>query len=190
MLDPATAKRVRLVGLDVDGVLTDAGVYMGMGADGPIELKRFSVQDSIGLKLLAVAGLRLAFISGRYSEATTVRARELGITDVIQDPNGRKLPALEELLRRDGIEMSEVAFVGDDLLDLPVLTRVGLPVAVGNAVPEVLRVAAYTTKATGGHGAVREFSEVLLKSRGEWNQVLTDLMDRLETNGLGAHNAD
>jgi 3-deoxy-D-manno-octulosonate 8-phosphate phosphatase (KDO 8-P phosphatase) len=168
MLQPIVAKKVRLVGLDVDGVMTDAGVYIGMGADGPIELKRFNIQDSIGIKLLMACDIAVVLISGRFSQATDLRARELGIEEVVQDPMAVKLPAFQNILDRRGIRIEEAAFMGDDLPDIPVLEKVGLGVAPDNAVPEVRQVAALVTKAAGGNGAVREFAEVLLKARGQW----------------------
>ena len=171
------AKRVRLVGLDVDGVMTDAGVYIGMGADGPVELKRFNIQDSVGIKLLMAAGIRVVVISGRVSQATRIRAEELGIEDIFQDPDAQKLRALEEVLSRHGMRMEEVAFLGDDLPDLPVLKRVGLPVAVRNAVAEVREVAAYTTNTPGGQGAVRELAEVLLRARGQWDDLVREYLE-------------
>lgn len=172
MLDAARASRVRLLGLDVDGVLTDNGVWLGPVNGERVELKRFDIQDGLGLVLLATAGLPVVWISGRHSDATDLRARELRVTEVLQVPGPRKLTALADVLDRRGLGWDEVAFVGDDLADLPVLRRVGLPIAVANAVPEVKAAAAYVTTAGGGHGAVREVVETLLKARGEWDGIL------------------
>ena len=169
MIDAAVARRIRLVAFDVDGVLTDAGVYIGVAGAQPVELKRFDVQDSIGIYLLRLMGFKLAIVSGRVSQATAIRAAELGIDDVFQDGRAAKLPAFEALLERQGVSAAETAFLGDDLPDIPVLERVGLPVTVHNGVAEVRAVARYTTAARGGHGAVREFAEALLKARGEWD---------------------
>ena len=171
-LASAAARRVRLLGLDVDGVLTDNGVFIGPVAGEPVELKRFDIQDGLGLILLHTAGLPVVWISGRSSEATTLRAAELRVEELLQVPGPRKVAALSEVLERRGIGWDEVAFVGDDLADLPVLRRVGLPIAVANAVPEVKAVAAYVTRAAGGHGAVREVVEALLRSRGDWPDIL------------------
>jgi 3-deoxy-D-manno-octulosonate 8-phosphate phosphatase (KDO 8-P phosphatase) len=176
MIEPAVARRIRLVGLDVDGVLTDAGVYIGGTVESPIELKRFDVQDSIGIKLLQAAGMRVVFVSGRYSEATELRARELGITEVFQDRAAQKLPAFTEMLQRAGVKWEESAFVGDDLPDIPLLRRVGLPVTVQNAVAEVRGLAAYVTTAAGGRGAVREFAETLLRAQGRWKEIVFDYL--------------
>jgi 3-deoxy-D-manno-octulosonate 8-phosphate phosphatase (KDO 8-P phosphatase) len=171
-LSPEAARRVRLLGLDVDGVLTDNGVYIGPVAGERVELKRFDIQDGLGLILLRTAGLPVAWISGRSSEATSLRAAELRVSDVIQVPGPRKAAAFGELLARRGIGWEDVAFVGDDLADLPVLRRVGLPIAVANACEDVKSVATHVTKASGGHGAVREVVEALLRARGEWSEIL------------------
>ncbi|TVP55402.1 MAG: HAD-IIIA family hydrolase [Gemmatimonadales bacterium] len=165
------AARIRLVILDVDGVLTDAGVYLGEDSEGrPVELKRFDIQDGLGLVLLREAGIRLALVSGRVSPATAARARELGIEECHQEAGARKLPVVRGILERHGLAWDETAMLGDDLPDLPVFRRVGLPVAVSNAVSEVRREALWTTRREGGRGAVREFSKVLLQSRGEWEK--------------------
>lgn len=167
------ARAIRLVVLDVDGVLTDGGVYMGEDATGEtVELKRFDIQDGLGIVLLRAAGIEVALVSGRVSPATTARAEELGIRECHQDPGAHKLPVIREMLDRLGLEWSEVAMVADDLPDLPVLRRVGLPVAVGNAVPEVRREAAWSTRREGGSGAVRDFARTLLRARGEWESVV------------------
>jgi 3-deoxy-D-manno-octulosonate 8-phosphate phosphatase (KDO 8-P phosphatase) len=180
-IDSAAARRVRLLGLDVDGVLTDNGVYIGPLAGVRVEFKRFDVQDGLGLILLRTAGLPVFWLSGRASEATALRAAELRIDEVLQVPGPRKLVALDELLTRRGIGWDEVAFVGDDLADLPVLRRVGLPIAVANAVTDVKAVARYVTTASGGHGAVREVVELLLRARGEWADILERYFDSGKT---------
>jgi 3-deoxy-D-manno-octulosonate 8-phosphate phosphatase (KDO 8-P phosphatase) len=170
-LDPALARRVRVVGLDVDGVLTDGGIYLGAAraeaGAAPFELKRYDIQDGLGVTLLQQAGVHVAIVTGRVSESVAMRARELGIDAVAQDPDARKLPAWRRLLADLGCSEDEAAFVGDDLPDLPILRRVALPVAVGNAVAEVRRVARLQLAAHGGHGAVREFAEALLDARGD-----------------------
>ena len=179
MLDSALAKRIGVVGFDVDGVLTDGGVYQGMVADHAAEFKRFHVPDGLGLKMLQWAGLSVVIVSGRVSEATTLRARELGISDVIQDDGARKLPALERWLESRALSLDQCAFVGDDLPDLPILKRVALPIAVHNACAEVRAAAKFVTEASGGQGAAREAAELILKARGEWDQrVRTYLTER------------
>jgi 3-deoxy-D-manno-octulosonate 8-phosphate phosphatase (KDO 8-P phosphatase) len=173
MLDPLVAGRLKLVGFDVDGVLTDNGIYVGTVGDHPVELKRFHIQDGLGVRMLRAAGLLVIWLSGRESAATALRARELEVDELIQDPTARKLPAFEGLLERRGLGWQECAFVGDDLADLPVLARVGLPVAVANAVAEVRSAAGVVTTVPGGQGAVREVAELILKARGEWQGLLT-----------------
>lgn len=172
MLDAAAARRVRLLGLDVDGVLTDNGVYVGPVAGQAVELKRFDIQDGLGLMLLRIAALPVIWLSGRASEATTIRARELRVEELLQVPGPGKLEAFGKVLEARGIAWEEAAYVGDDLADLMVMRRVGLPIAVANAVSEVKAVAAYVTRAEGGRGAVREVVEELLRARGEWPGIL------------------
>jgi 3-deoxy-D-manno-octulosonate 8-phosphate phosphatase (KDO 8-P phosphatase) len=171
-LGTAAARKVRLIGLDVDGVLTDNGVFIGPIAGQRVELKRFDIQDGLGLILLRTAGLPVVWLSGRSSEATALRAAELRVEELLQVPGPRKVAAFAEVLQRRGITWEEAAFVGDDLADLPVLRKVGLPIAVANAVCEVKDVAAHVTSAAGGHGAVREVVEALLRARGEWAETL------------------
>lgn len=164
------ARAIRLAVLDVDGVLTDAGVYVGETADGkPVEFKRFDIQDGIGIRLLKESGVRVALVSGRISAATTLRARELGIEECYQDAGAKKLPLVRGLVRRHGLEWSQVAMLADDLADLPVFRKVGLPAAVGNAVEEVKSEAVWISYRGGGRGAVREFAQALLGARGEWD---------------------
>lgn len=177
-IDPQVAGRIRLIVLDVDGVLTDGGVYVGArpGQDA-IELKRFDIQDGLGVKMLRWAGIEVAIVSGRVSEATALRAEELGIDECHQDPGAKKLPIVQKLLEDRGLGWDAVAMVGDDLADLPILERAALPVSVRNAVPEVHAVARWTTEASGGRGAVREFARALLTARGEWDGLVREYCD-------------
>lgn len=170
MSDPA--RGIRLLALDVDGVLTDNGVYLGLVQGQPAELKRFDIQDGLGLVLLRDGPIQVAWVSGRPSEATAQRARELGIAELIQAPAGHKVPAMDAMLQRLALTWAQVAFVGDDLADVPVLRRVGLPLAVANAVSEVKALARHVTQASGGRGAVREVVEYLLRARGEYDAVV------------------
>jgi 3-deoxy-D-manno-octulosonate 8-phosphate phosphatase (KDO 8-P phosphatase) len=172
MIAPAAAARIKLIGLDVDGVITNNAVYLGLVAGERVEFKQFDIQDGLAMGLARRMGLVVAWVSGRYSDATTLRATELRIDEVIQDRNARKVPAMTEMLLRRGIGWEEVAFVGDDLADIPVLSRVGLPIAVANAVEEVKQLAAHTTQASGGHGAVREAIEGILKAQGRWEAAV------------------
>ena len=170
MLSGALARRLKLVGFDVDGVLTDGGIYVGESADHPMELKRFHIQDGLGIKFLRQAGLVVVLASARRSQATDLRARELKVDEVVQD--NPKLAPFATLLARRGVAWDECAFVGDDLPDLPLLTRVALPIAVANAVAEVKTAVTFVTKRSGGDGAVREVAETILKARGVWNELL------------------
>ena len=171
------ARAIRLVILDVDGVLTDAGVYMGRSPNGePIELKRFDIQDGIGVKLLQDAGVEVVLVSGRESEATTLRAAELGL-HCYQIPGAYKLPTVERVLAERSLDWSQVAMLADDLPDMAILKRVGLPAAVANATPEVQDAVLWQARMRGGNGAVREFARALLLARGEWQ----DAVDRYVT---------
>jgi 3-deoxy-D-manno-octulosonate 8-phosphate phosphatase (KDO 8-P phosphatase) len=171
-IDPARAGRVRLLALDVDGVLTDNGIWIGPVAGERVELKRFDIQDGLGLRLLRTAGIPVLWISGRHSEATALRAEELRVDELLQVGGPEKLDALDRVLSRRGLGWDEVAYAGDDLADLQVMRRAGLPIAVANAVAEIKGVAAAVTSASGGHGAVREIVDALLKARGVWADML------------------
>lgn len=177
MIDAAVARGVRLVGLDVDGVLTDNGIIVAVDQGRRIESKRFHALDGVAIHLLRKAGIDVAWVSGRTSEATSARAAELKVTEVIQDAGmGMKLPAVRDLLQRKGLGFEALAFVGDDIADIPVLRRAGLPVVVANAVPEAKALAKWVTSHAGGDGAVREFVEALLRARGEWDRVLGEYL--------------
>ena len=166
------ARRIRLLALDVDGVLTDNALYLGSVDGRRVEFKRFDIRDGLGHTLLRGSSIAVAWVSGRPSEATTLRATELRIADLIQVADGHKVPALQALLDRLGIGWDEVAFVGDDLADLPVFRRVGLPIAVADAIPEIRALACHVTTAGGAQGAVREAIEYLLKARGEYDTAI------------------
>jgi 3-deoxy-D-manno-octulosonate 8-phosphate phosphatase (KDO 8-P phosphatase) len=166
------ARQIRLVGLDVDGVLTDGGIYLGDVNGQRMEFKRFDILDGLGIKMLQVAGIEVVIITGRVSEAVALRARELGIADVIQDPHARKLPALRRLLAQKGLNEKQVAFVGDDLPDLGVLRVVGLPVVVANCTDDLAHLGALRLTREGGRGAIREFAELLLRARGDWDDLV------------------
>jgi 3-deoxy-D-manno-octulosonate 8-phosphate phosphatase (KDO 8-P phosphatase) len=167
----ARARKIRVLLMDVDGVLTAGQVYLMPQADGTaVEMKAFHSQDGAGLKLARDAGLRTGVISGRESAATTRRAQEVGMEFVFQG-RGEKVPAYEEILRVAGVRDSEVAYIGDDLPDLPILERVGLAIAVANAVEEVRRAVHHVTRRTGGDAGVREAIEGILKAQGKWRDV-------------------
>jgi 3-deoxy-D-manno-octulosonate 8-phosphate phosphatase (KDO 8-P phosphatase) len=169
VIDPTLARSIRLVGFDVDGVMTDGGIYLGAAGGQSFEFKRYEIQDGLGIHMLRKAGIRVAIVTGRVSESVRLRAQELGVEDCAQDPNGFKLAGFLDILERHDIRAEECAFVGDDFPDLALLRRVGLPVAVGNAVPEIRQECSVHLSRHGGRGAVREFAELLLKARGEWD---------------------
>jgi 3-deoxy-D-manno-octulosonate 8-phosphate phosphatase (KDO 8-P phosphatase) len=172
LIDPALARRIKVVGLDVDGVLTDGGIYLGDVGGTAHELKRYDIQDGFGVYCLRSAGLKVIVVTGRISESVRLRAAELRLDGVAQDDQARKLPALKRLLAREGASLDETAFVGDDIPDLGIMRHVALPVAVANAVPEISAIAAIRLARQGGFGAIREFAELLLTARGEWSDVV------------------
>lgn len=161
----ARAQAVRVLMLDVDGVLTDGRLlYLPDGR----EAKSFHVRDGLGIQLMIASGVPVALISGRNSEATVRRAEELGIQLTylgIKD----KEEAFSDILRRLDLEQHQAAYVGDDLPDLHLMTRVGLSFAVADAAPEVRAAAHVVLRANGGQGAVREACERILKAKGAWN---------------------
>lgn len=168
------AAHVRLVILDVDGVLTDNGIYVGETASGEaVELKKFNIVDGLGVKMLQWGGLDVVLVSGRTSRASEIRAAELGI-ECHMSVSGEKIDAALDVMKRHGVDWDQVACVCDDLADLPLMMRAGLPVAVANAIPEVKALAKWTTRQRGGDGAVREFAEELLKARGDWVRLVDD----------------
>lgn len=172
-IDPARARAVRLVSLDVDGVLTDGSLWMGVsGGTDRSEMRRFHVLDGMAIRLLQTVGLAVAFVSGKRSLAVQARAEELGIEDVSLGAEEGKLTALAGILSRRGYDFSQAAHLGDDLADLAVMERVGLPAAVVNAVPEIRARADWVGTVPGGSGAVREFAEALLVARGEWEGLV------------------
>lgn len=174
----ALADGVRLVIFDVDGVLTDAGIYVGEDADGrTVELKRFDIQDGIGIKLLQAAGLIVTIVSGRVSAATTLRAKELGIEACYQEPNAHKLRVVERILAEHGVDWAEVAMIGDDIPDLAVMRHVGLKAAVGNATPPIAEIADWQATKTGGRGAAREFCDALLEARGVLDALIEQYVE-------------
>ncbi len=186
VIAPEVARRIRMVGLDVDGVLTDGGIYLGSVGETSHEFKRYDIQDGLGIHFLRRAGLRVAIVTGRVSESVRLRARELEIDDVAQDATAHKLPAFLKMLDRHGMTPADAAFIGDDFPDMSILRVVGLPVAVGNAVAEVRAVAALRLNRNGGAGAVREFAELLLKARGEWKAIVDAYVSERSQAGVRA----
>lgn len=155
-------KEIKLVIFDVDGVLTDNTVFIG--PDGG-EFKRFSIADGLGIHIARKHGIRVAFLSGRPSPATEIRAAELGITDIVQEPVD-KLKFYDQLKTKYGLADDQIAFMGNDLVDLGVMNKCGLPAAVPDSPPEVLIAAAYVSKRHGGFGAAREFLDAILEAKG------------------------
>ncbi|MEI9815255.1 MAG: HAD hydrolase family protein [Acidobacteriota bacterium] len=164
--------RVRLLLMDVDGVLTDGHLYNVPGPDGTmVETKGFDSTDGIALQWLNWYGILTGVISGRISAATTERARQLKMRYVYQG-HIEKIPILDEILQQSRITKDEVAYVGDDLTDIVVMRRVGLGIAPANARPEVKRAAHIVTEAAGGSGAIREVAEKILAAQGHWPAIL------------------
>ncbi|MCB2189233.1 MAG: phenylphosphate carboxylase subunit delta [Deltaproteobacteria bacterium] len=161
------ARAIKLLILDVDGVLTDGRVTYD---DSGNELKTFDIRDGHGLKLLMRAGIEVAWLSGRGSKANQVRAAELAISELRENCHF-KLPVLEEMLAARGLAPEAVAFMGDDVIDLPPMRQVGLALCPADAVVEVRQQAHWVSKKPGGKGAVREACELLMKSNGKWAEV-------------------
>ncbi len=166
------AEKIRLVALDVDGVLTDGRLYFDQNGN---ELKSFYTRDGLGLKALQKFGITLAIITGRESRMVTDRARQLGIDHVYQGRDD-KLNALAELMSETGIEADEICYAGDDWIDLPVLKRVGFSVAPADAAAMVRNQVHWVTNATGGNGAVRELCELILQAKGHDRQLEQELL--------------
>ena len=167
-IDADLARSIRIVGIDVDGVLTDGGIYLGAVEGRALEFKRYDIHDGLGIYFLRQAGLKVVVVTGRVSESVRLRCAELGVDELVQDSQAVKLPAFQSILRRLGLTPAEAAFIGDDFPDMSILRVVGLPVAVANAVPEVKDACRVRLTRSGGRGAVREFAELLLRGRGEW----------------------
>ena len=166
------AKNVKLLIMDIDGVWTNGAIYHFPGPDGEfVEAKQSSAYDGMGLRWFHAAGGITGLISGRESVGVTYRAQMLGIRYVYQDCL-EKVPTYEAICRDAGVTDEQVAYVGDDLPDIPLITRVGLGCAVANARPEVKPLADYTTTTPGGLGAVREVIELIMNSQGTWEKVL------------------
>jgi 3-deoxy-D-manno-octulosonate 8-phosphate phosphatase (KDO 8-P phosphatase) len=174
-IPPALKKRaaqIQVVLMDVDGTITDGSVTLLSQPDGSaIEIKTFDAHDGQGMTLGRTAGLRLGVITGRESAALRRRMKEMSV-EFVYEKQPHKVAAFEEVLVKAGVPATAVAFLGDDLPDIPVMKLAGLAVAVGNAAPEVKNIAHYTTKANGGKGAARELIELILKSKGFWEEMI------------------
>jgi len=162
------ARRVKLILMDADGVLTDGKIVFFSGGN---EAKMFDSKDGVGIRLAQKAGLQTGVISGRESEALLRRCEELGM-DEIHQRVFEKLGTYEEILARLGLTDAECCFIGDDLVDAPVLKRVGLPVGVADGHPALEPLLAYVTDRPGGSGAVRETIDMVIRAQGKWDEVV------------------
>jgi len=169
-VNPEAAKIVRLLALDVDGVLTDGRIIYGNAGE---ELKAFHIRDGLGIKLAQRGGIEVALITGRRSELVARRAAELGIETVVQGREDKRI-ALQELCTAQGIELTHCAYMGDDLPDLGAVNAAGLGLTVADACPELLEAADWRSSLPGGRGAVREACEALLRARGQFDTLLAD----------------
>jgi 3-deoxy-D-manno-octulosonate 8-phosphate phosphatase (KDO 8-P phosphatase) len=165
----AKLARVKLLLCDVDGVLTDASVFIG----GAVEIKRFNILDGLGLVILRRSGIKVGWISNRPSEATAARAMELKIDYVLQQKDS-KVGVIERLLLETRYSWDEVCYTGDDVVDIGPLKRAGCGIAVNNAVAEAKAAADHVTLAAGGYGAVREIVELILRAQGKWDNIIAE----------------
>jgi 3-deoxy-D-manno-octulosonate 8-phosphate phosphatase (KDO 8-P phosphatase) len=162
-------KSIKLFLCDVDGVLTDGSIFIG----GNREIKQYNIHDGLGLVLLRRAGIRIGWVSSRPSPATTLRANELKITFLVQIKDRlSKAEAIEKILSQEKLVWDDVCYVGDDIVDLGPLTKAAVGVAVANATAEAKAAADWVTRAAGGHGAVREVVEMILKAQGKWDSIV------------------
>jgi 3-deoxy-D-manno-octulosonate 8-phosphate phosphatase (KDO 8-P phosphatase) len=167
------ARKIKLFLMDVDGTITDGSVNLISlpGGGGVAEMKAFNSQDGAGLKLAHIMGIRTGFITGRKSPAVSQRAQELGVEFVYLGQE-TKMAAFDECVQKAGVREEEVAYMGDDLPDMPVAKRAGLAVAVANAAPELKAISHYVTNAKGGDGSGREVVELILKAQGRWEEAV------------------
>ncbi|HBS59957.1 MAG TPA: 3-deoxy-D-manno-octulosonate 8-phosphate phosphatase [Firmicutes bacterium] len=167
------ARRIKLLAMDVDGVLTDGHIILGNQGE---ELKAFHVHDGLGINLAHKAGLHTAIITGRESEIVRQRGTELNIRDIHQKV-ADKARCIKQMLAKYALTPDEVAFIGDDLNDVPLFLQVGLAAAVANAAPEAKQFAHVVTRARGGDGAVRELIALILKAQGKWEQIVEEYVN-------------
>jgi 3-deoxy-D-manno-octulosonate 8-phosphate phosphatase (KDO 8-P phosphatase) len=163
----ARLAKVKLFLCDVDGILTDSSIFIGLDE----EIKRFHIRDGLGLVMLREQGIKVGWVSKRPSRATTLRAEELKI-DFLEQSTGSKVQAVEGLLARTGFQWEEICFMGDDVVDLGVMNRVGVAATVADCVDEARAAAHYVTAANGGRGGVREVVELILKAQNRWQNVV------------------
>lgn len=168
------ASRIELVIFDVDGVLTDGSLFL---SDDGQEYKAFNSKDGFGMRLLQEAGIDIAIITGRESTLVKLRMEELGITQVMQGRR-EKGPALDEMMEKTGLTIEQIAYVGDDVVDLPIMSRVGLSIAVQDARPIVKKHAHWITQSPGGRGAGRDVCELILEAHGKWDDIINKYLGR------------
>jgi 3-deoxy-D-manno-octulosonate 8-phosphate phosphatase (KDO 8-P phosphatase) len=161
-------KSIRIFLCDVDGILTDTAVWMG----AEDEVKRFNIQDGLGLRLLQKEGIRVGWVSNRPSFATSQRALNLKVDFLVQSYDSNKVEAVDKILRETGYAWEQACYMGDDIVDLGVLRRCGLAVTVPHGIPEAKALAHYITTREGGHGAVREVVDLILKAQGKWEKLV------------------
>lgn len=166
------AKNIKLLALDVDGVLTDGSIYLSPQQEA---VKKFNAKDGMGISCAVRTGLLIVIITGRKSPIIALRAKELGITKVYEGIKDKRL-ALYDLMQEYCLQKEEIAYVGDDLNDLPALTQVGLACAPADAVDEVKRICHFISDKEGGNGAVRQVLELILGARGEWETIVADYL--------------
>jgi 3-deoxy-D-manno-octulosonate 8-phosphate phosphatase (KDO 8-P phosphatase) len=166
----AMAGNIKMLILDVDGVLTDGSIILDNDGN---EYKSFNVRDGHGIKMLIRAGIHVAIITGRHSKVVERRAQELGITEVFQKCHDKRT-AYKKLMEQYNLEDPEVAYVGDDIVDAPIMALVGLPVAVADATEDTKGYALFVTESRGGRGAVREVTDFILKAKGIWQGMVND----------------
>ncbi|MDH5202261.1 MAG: 3-deoxy-manno-octulosonate-8-phosphatase KdsC [Nitrospirota bacterium] len=164
------AQDIKLLILDVDGVLTDGSIILDNEGN---EFKAFHVRDGHGIKMLIKAGIHVALITGRYSKVVERRAHELGITEIYQKSHDKRV-AYRQLVKKYSVDEKDVAYIGDDIVDIPLLKRAGFSVVVADADDEVKAAAMLTTKKRGGKGAVREICDFLLKAKGLWKDIIDE----------------
>jgi 3-deoxy-D-manno-octulosonate 8-phosphate phosphatase (KDO 8-P phosphatase) len=176
----ARARKIKVLVFDVDGVLTDGQIFvlpegLGTAAQG-IEFKGFSAHDGLGISLARLAGIRIGLVTKRRSQTVAIRARDLKIEFLYQGQS-HKMTAIEEILAEAGITLDELAYVGDDIVDLPVMRLCGLAIAPANARPQMKAVAHYITPSPGGHGAGRDAIDFILAAQGVLNRVIEEYLD-------------
>jgi 3-deoxy-D-manno-octulosonate 8-phosphate phosphatase (KDO 8-P phosphatase) len=163
----ARLAKIRLFLCDVDGILTDSSVFIGLDR----EIKRFHIRDGLGLIFLRDHGIQVGWVSNRPSLATTLRAKELRI-DFLEQARGNKVAAVEKILARTGFTWDQICYMGDDVVDLGVLRRAGVAATVADAIDEAKAVSHYVTRADGGRGGVREVVELILKAQNHWKKLV------------------